>query len=164
MGSSFAPCQLVGCDFLSAGGVDAFVHGAPVVLAAWIGSRSRGGASRRPCDAPADPVLWSAAVRRAFPLLLLLVGAGCANPCDRMCDAKADLQEACFAQWGSSWAEEGYEDRGEWLGRCYAVWGDSVEDLSRNDPDRSALEDRCARELAQAQADLECDALLLVEP
>jgi hypothetical protein len=101
---------------------------------------------------------------RIAPLLGCLLLTSCANVCDRMCDAEADLQERCFDTWGSSWTGEGYADRTDFLDRCYAVWGGALEDLSNDDPDRQILEDRCQRQLGEARADLECDALLSIEP
>jgi len=104
------------------------------------------------------------AMLKSTLLLACLLLASCANVCDRMCDAEADLQERCFGTWDSSWEGQGYADRTEFLDRCYAVWGGALQDLSSDDPDRGTLEDRCQRQLGEARADLECDALLSIEP
>ena len=65
-----------------------------------------------------------------LPITLIALSlCGCANVCDRMCDAQADLLEGCFETWESSWEELSYANREVFVARCYGVWGDALEAL-----------------------------------
>jgi hypothetical protein len=103
----------------------------------------------------------------ASVLLGLFVGlatSACGNTCDRMCDAQADLLERCFSDWETSWQEQSYSGRDEFLDRCHAVWGDAVEDLDRDDPARTELLSECEGQLEVARSDGDCESLLSIEP
>ncbi|MCO4771658.1 MAG: hypothetical protein KDA24_16615 [Deltaproteobacteria bacterium] len=92
------------------------------------------------------------------PLLLSL--SGCANVCDRMCTAQADLFESCLDDWGTTWEEQDYANKDAYLDRCLSVWGDGFEETSRNSPEREELSQECTSKLQRAEADIDCQTLL----
>ena len=81
-----------------------------------------------------------------------------------MCDAEAELIERCFVSWDTSWVELTYDDRDEFLGRCYAVWGDELDSLDEDSVEYSDFTDRCERQLQVAISDVDCESPLLIEP
>ena len=113
---------------------------------------------------------WSfivpAVMRFRFILLLLCAASlsGCANVCDRMCTAQADMFERCFDSWESSWEQLSYDNRQHFEDRCHSVWGDALEDLDNEDPERTALTERCERDLQTARSDVDCESLVSIDP
>lgn len=106
-------------------------------------------------------------MRPIFPLVALLLSvaaSGCANTCDRMCDAQAELMERCFASWDTSWQGESYSDKDEFLGRCYALWGDELDSLESDSAEYADFDNRCERQLQVAISDVDCESPLLIEP
>jgi len=104
--------------------------------------------------------VWSASMRLLLPFLLLASLSGCANVCDRKCEAETDLIERCLDDWGTTWAELGYANRDESLDRCFAVWGDGFQETDRGSDERQALSDECTADLQAAEADTDCQTLL----
>jgi hypothetical protein len=99
---------------------------------------------------------------RSLLLLALatLTFSGCANVCDRMCNAEADVYERCLPVWGMTWEEAGYADADAYLDRCLSVWGDGFEQTERNSPEREDLSQECTSQLGRAQSDTDCETLL----
>ncbi len=92
------------------------------------------------------------------------VATACGNTCDRMCDAQADLMERCFVTWETSWAEQSYDHRDDFIARCTSVWGDALDATEEGSSERRALELDCEAQLDASLADTDCQTLLLVEP
>ncbi len=104
-------------------------------------------------------------IHRLVLLAAVAVAAsGCGNVCDRMCDAQADMIEGCLPTWETTWNDLSYDSRDHFLDRCYAVWGDSLGELDKDDPERDAIQARCQRDLETARSDADCQSLLSVDP
>lgn len=101
---------------------------------------------------------------RASVLVFVALAAlcsGCANVCDRMCAAEAELFDSCLTTWETTWAEQGYPGgQEEYLSRCEAVWGTGFEETERNSTERSELSQQCSSRLQAAEADTDCQTLL----
>jgi len=95
---------------------------------------------------------------------LLVLLAGCGNVCDRMCETQAEVIEGCLATWELTWPELSYDNQDHYLDRCHAVWGDALEALEDDDPERDVLTARCQRELETARSDSDCESLLSIDP
>ena len=95
-----------------------------------------------------------------FLALALLSLSGCANVCDRMCDAKVELYESCLPEWGTTWEEEGYADADAYLDRCLSVWGDAYDQTDKDSSERQELSQECTSTLGLAQSDTDCQTLL----
>jgi hypothetical protein len=96
--------------------------------------------------------------------LIALSLSGCGNVCDRMCDAQADLLEGCFETWESSWQNQSYANREAFVARCYNVWGEALEALDSESPERQEFRARCQVQLEVALSDSDCESVLLIDP
>ncbi len=99
-------------------------------------------------------------MRVLLPLLLLLSLTGCANVCDRKCEAEKDLIERCLEPWNETWESLGYSDADDYLDRCFSVWGDGLQETERGSSERQTLSDACTADLQAAEADTDCQTLL----
>jgi len=71
-------------------------------------------------------------------LLATLLGAsGCARECDDYCQATVDAIEelGCLDEWGSSWADQGFEDVDAYLEHCQANHGARLDDAREISPE-----------------------------
>lgn len=95
-----------------------------------------------------------------FLVLPLVCLSGCANVCDRMCTAQANLFEECLPGWGTTWEEEGFTDKEAFTDRCLSVWGDGYDSTEQNSSAREDLGQECTSQLQAAEADNDCQTLL----
>jgi hypothetical protein len=77
-----------------------------------------------------------------------------------MCASVADMYERCFPVWETSWVDESYADRADFLDRCTVVWGDGLTELPRGSDERADLAGECASRMRAAEADVDCETLL----
>jgi hypothetical protein len=98
-------------------------------------------------------------------LALVLFGvSGCTNECDAMCDAQGEMIGGCLAQWGTTWDELSYADQDAFVSRCYAIWGDALQDLDEDDPERAQLLRQCQTDTEVARSDTDCQSLVSINP
>ena len=102
---------------------------------------------------------------RAMRILLLILAsmtlaAGCTNDCDTACDAQGAYFERCLEQWGTTWEEQSYNDKDDYLARCRVVYGDQLDaEEEGSEPYRELLA-ICDGNLTRAEADTDCETLL----
>jgi hypothetical protein len=100
-------------------------------------------------------------MRLVLPLLAVLVFAsGCGNDCDNACDAQADYFERCIDTWGTTWEDNSYEDRQDFLVRCKAVYGDQLDAEEEGSEAYRELLAICDANAARSQADTDCETLI----
>jgi len=96
--------------------------------------------------------------------LVLFAVTGCTNECDDMCDAQGDMIERCLGDWDSSWEELSYADRDGYVNRCYAIWGDALQDLDEGDAEYDSLVRQCQTDGEIARSDTDCQSLVSINP
>ncbi len=98
------------------------------------------------------------------PLLLLLIvslfAPGCANECDTACSAQADYFERCLDTWGTTWEENSYDSKQDYLARCRAVYGDQLDAEDEGTDEYLELLAICDGNLARAESDTDCETLI----
>ena len=99
---------------------------------------------------------------RFLPLLLLaaLLTPGCANECDSACDAMGEYVERCLDTWATTWEEQSYDDRQDYVARCSVVYADELDDLDEGSEEHSSLLAICDANRALAESDTDCETLL----
>ena len=98
-------------------------------------------------------------------LLLLLVavvalGPGCANECDTACEAQADYFDRCIPVWGTTWVEQSYDDREDYLARCRAVYADQLDEEDEGSDEYRELLAICDGNLSRSESDTDCETLI----
>jgi hypothetical protein len=101
------------------------------------------------------------AMRLLLPVLLLLAGApACTNECDAACGAQADYFERCLDTWGTTWVEQSYEDKQDYLARCAVVYGDQLDAEEEGTEAHNVLLAICDGNISRAESDTDCETLI----
>jgi hypothetical protein len=100
-------------------------------------------------------------MRLLLPVLLLLAGApACTNECDTACGAQADYFERCLDTWGTTWVEQSYEDKQDYLARCAVVYGDQLDAEEEGTEAYNVLLAICDGNISRAESDTDCETLI----
>jgi hypothetical protein len=101
------------------------------------------------------------AMRLLLPVLLLLAAApACTNECDAACGAQADYFERCLDTWGTTWVEQSYEDKQDYLARCAVVYGDQLDAEEEGTEAYNVLLAICDGNISRAESDTDCETLI----
>ena len=93
-------------------------------------------------------------------LAILLLSPACANECDLACEAQADYFERCQESWGTTWQDNSYDDRADYLARCKVVYADQLDAEEEGSDAYLGLVAICDGNAARSQSDIDCESLI----
>lgn len=107
--------------------------------------------------------MWQHLVRVSILTTILgalALAAGCTNVCDDYCQATAEqiADLGCWAEWGTTWEDQGYADEQDYLDHCMGDFDAQYQD-AREESDSAAQQIRqnCSDKLEETEAAINCD-------